>query len=248
MLAQSELRDGKCGCPQGPFGLSAVRILLIEDEPASASYIAGRLEEIGWSVEIAADGAVGVSRAVHGEFDVLIVDRMLPAIDGLSLVRTLRAQNINTPALFLTAMGSVADRVEGLESGGDDYLLKPFSFEELRARLQILAKRRLPQDAPSTVLVAKDLKLDRLQRSVSRGERAIDLLPLEFKLLEFLLLHAGEVVTRSMLLQQVWGFKFDPQTNIVETHISRLRGKIDLGGAKPLITTVRGAGYLIAPA
>jgi len=249
MPAQSEIGEPDDGAETARApSHGVVRVLLIEDDPASASYIAGRLQAIGWTVEVSADGEAGAARSVSGAFDVLIVDRMLPGIDGLSLVRRLRAQNIHTPVLFLTAMGSVADRVGGLEGGGDDYLVKPFSFEELRARLQILARRRSVQEPAGAILAAKDLVLDRLRRSVSRGRRDIDLLPLEFKLLEFLLLHAGEVVTRSMLLQQVWGFRFDPQTNIVETHISRLRAKIDLGGAQPLITTVRGAGYLIAQA
>jgi two-component system OmpR family response regulator len=246
MLAHSALPDDWNGDGASPSSRLVIRVLLIEDEPDSANYIATRLRDVGWSVEIAADGVTGAKRSSEGDFDVLVVDRMLPALDGLSLVKTLRLRNIHTPVLFLTAMGSVADRVQGLEGGGDDYLVKPFSFEELRARLQILARRRPASEAPSTILAARDLKLDRLDRSVWRGGREIDLLPLEFKLLEFLLLHAGEVVTRSILLQQVWGFKFDPHTNIVETHISRLRGKIDYGGAKPLITTVRGAGYLIA--
>jgi two-component system OmpR family response regulator len=221
-------------------------VLLIEDELESAAHTATRLEENGWTVEIIADGAEGLALCLQGRFDVIIVDRMLPSLDGLSLVGELRARDIHTPVLFVTAMGSVSDRVAGLEGGGDDYLVKPFSFEELRARLQILARRGGGPDAEATLLRAQDLKLDRLQRSVSRGEQTIDLLPLEFKLLEFLLLHPGQVVTRLMLLQQVWGFKFDPRTNIVETHISRLRAKIDPDGAAPLITTVRGAGYLIA--
>jgi two-component system OmpR family response regulator len=225
------------------------RVLLIEDERESAAETASRLEENGWTLEIATDGETGLERGLFGNFDVIIVDRMLPSLDGLSLVSRLRQRNVQTPVLFVTAMGSVADRVAGLEGGGDDYLVKPFSFEELRARLNVLARRqRAAAATETTVLRVKDLTLDRLHRRVTRGQREIYLLPLEFKLLEFLLLNAGQVVTRSMLLQQVWGFKFDPRTNIVETHISRLRAKIDPDGDAPLITTVRGAGYVIRTA
>ncbi len=227
-------------------------VLLIEDERELAANTAAWLEARGWTVAIAADGEEGFDCALKNNFDVLMVDRMLPSLDGLSLVAKLRAHGSRTPALFVTAMGSVADRVAGLEGGGDDYLVKPFSFEEMRARLHILARRGVAQtpaaqDHGETKLHVHDVILDRLQRSVSRGDRAMDLLPLEFKLLEFLMLHAGQVVTRMMLLQKVWGFKFDPRTNIVETHISRLRAKLDANGAAPLITTVRGAGYLIRP-
>jgi two-component system OmpR family response regulator len=204
------------------------------------------LEESDWAVTTARDGLEGLRLGQEEPFDVIIVDRMLPHIDGLSLVGALRAQNIQTPVLFVTAMGSVSDRVAGLEGGGDDYLVKPFSFEELRARLRILARRSRSEDTDLKVLRAGGLSLDRLTRTAVRGGRTIDLLPLEFKLLEFLLLHVGEVVTRSMLLEKVWGFKFDPRTNIVETHISRLRAKIDADGAPPLITTIRGSGYIVA--
>jgi two-component system OmpR family response regulator len=231
--------------PAPPRNRGERRVLLIEDEQALAANIAERLEEAGWSAQTVADGALGLRLALEGRFDVIVVDRMLPSLDGLSLVADLRVRGVETPVLFVTAMGSVADRVAGLEGGGDDYLVKPFSFEELRARLGILARRGKTIDAEATVLRARDLTLDRLRRSVVRGDRAVDLLPLEYKLLEFLLLHQGQTVTRSMLLQRVWGFKFDPRTNIVETHISRLRGKIDPSGAAPLIVTVRGAGYLI---
>lgn len=222
------------------------RVLLIEDELESAEHTASKLAENGWSVETASDGERGLRLGLEDRFDVIIVDRMLPSLDGLTLVAELRVRDVQTPVLFVTAMGSVTDRVAGLEGGGDDYLVKPFSFAELRARLHILARRGDSSHVEATVLRAGNLKLDRLQRSVVRENRAVDLLPLEFKLLEFMLLHAGQVVTRSMLLQQVWGFKFDPQTNIVETHISRLRSKLDPSGSDPLIKTIRGAGYLIA--
>jgi two-component system OmpR family response regulator len=222
------------------------RVLLIEDEAETAADTASRLEDCGYSVEIATDGASGLQMSLVGRFDVIVVDRMLPSLDGLSLVGVLRQRNVQTPVLFVTAMGAVADRVAGLEGGGDDYLVKPFSFEELRARLNVLARRNRPAAPEATVLTVKDLSVDRLTRRVTRGERVVDLLPLEFKLLEYLLLNSGQVVTRSMLLQQVWGFKFDPRTNIVESHISRLRAKIDPAGDAPLITTVRGAGYVIS--
>jgi two-component system OmpR family response regulator len=220
-------------------------VLLIEDECELAANTAERLEACGWAVSIVTDGEKGFDCALNNRFDVLIVDRMLPLLDGLSLVAKLRAYGVLTPALFVTAMGSVADRVAGLEGGGDDYLVKPFSFEEMRARLHILVRRRSLQSKAPTELQTQDLVLDRLQRSVRRSGRAIELLPLEFKLLEFLMLHAGQVVTRMMLLEKVWGFRFDPRTNIVETHISRLRAKLDASGSASVIATVRGAGYVI---
>lgn len=221
------------------------RVLLIEDEPQSAAHMAAGLERAGWSVETAADGPTGLARASGEEFDVLVVDRMLRGLDGLSLVGALRRDGVQTPVLFLTAMGSVADRVAGLKGGGDDYLVKPFYLDELEARLQALARRSVTPLRERTVLRARDLTVDRLNQVVQRGERTIDLLPLEYKLLEFLLLNAGQPVTRAMLLERVWGFRFDPRTNIVETHISRLRAKLDEAGGEPLIATVRGAGYVI---
>jgi two-component system OmpR family response regulator len=231
--------------PSSNFQGGEWRALLIEDELELAGETASRLEESGWTVEIAGDGAQGLQLGLLEDFDVIVVDRMLPSLDGLSLVGTLRRRNVETPVLFVTAMGSVADRVAGLEGGGDDYLVKPFSFEELRARLTVMARRKRAAMPETTFLRAQDLTLDRLHRRVKRGRRGVDLLPLEIKLLEFLMLNAGQVVTRSMLLQQIWGFKFDPRTNIVETHISRLRAKIDAEGETPLIATVRGAGYVL---
>ncbi len=229
-------------------GAPQPRVLLIEDEPETAAHVASGLQACGWVVEIAADGQAGLERAQAGQFDVLIVDRMLPSLDGLSLVRSLRRRQVQTPALFVTAMGAVADRVAGLEEGGDDYLVKPFSFAELNARVNALIRRAQAQPRERTSLRVRDLVMDRLARTVHRGERDIDLLALEFKLLEFLLLHAGQVVTRTMLLEQIWGFHFDPRTNIVETHISRVRAKVDEAGDPPLITTIRGAGYLVVDA
>jgi len=183
--------------------------------------------------------------AAGGEYDVLIVDRMLPELDGLSLVRTLRATNNNTPVLFLSALGQVDDRVKGLRSGGDDYLAKPYAFSELLARIESLGRRRQGplSSGPETVLRYDDLVMDLLARRVERGGREIDLQPREFKLLEVLLRHAGQVMTRTMLLEKVWDYRFDPQTNVIDVHISRLRQKIDKGFPHPLIHTVRGAGY-----
>ena len=228
--------------------LKGRRVLLIEDDDQAAAYTASELQDHDWAVERAIDGVEGLRLAADARFDVIIVDRMLPALDGLSLVARLRSLGVDTPVLFATAMGAVDDRIAGLEQGGDDYLVKPFSFAELRARLNVLARRRDAAQIDKTVLRVRHVSLDRLQRSVTAGGRPVDLLPLEYKLLEYLMQHTDQVVTRLMLLQQVWGFKFDPQTNIVETHISRLRAKIDSKDAEPLIKTVRGAGYLIANA
>ena len=225
----------------------AGRVLLVEDEDDTAAYLAERLAEAGWVVERAADGITGLDLGAGGGFDVLVVDRMLPGADGLSLVGALRGRGVDTPVLFLTAMGSVSDRVAGLDGGGDDYLVKPFAFAELNARMTALARRPTRQ-RESTTLMAGDLVLDRLSRGVRRGGDAIELLPLEFRLLEFLMLNAGRVVTRAMLLETVWGFHFDPRTNIVETHLSRLRAKIQRPGDAALITTIRGSGYLISAA
>jgi two-component system OmpR family response regulator len=218
-----------------------VRILLIEDDEETAAYIARGLREHGHVIDHAANGRDGLFLASAGEHDVLIVDRMLPAMDGLGLVRTLRGAGVRTPVLFLTALGGVGDRVRGLDAGGDDYLAKPFAFAELLARVNALA-RRPPLVEVQTLLRVADLEIDLLKRSVMRGGARIELQPREFQLLEHLMRHAGRVVTRTMLLESVWDFHFDPKTNIVETHISRLRGKL---GAPELIHTVRGAGYIM---
>jgi two-component system OmpR family response regulator len=225
--------------------VSAPKLLVVEDEAEAARQIAHGLQSAGWAVEIAGDGEAGLERAASDAFDVIIVDRMLPRLSGLSLVQSLRARGRQTPVLFVTAMGAVSDRVAGLEEGGDDYLVKPYSMAELTARVNALARRGASPLRERTILHTDDLTLNRLERSVRRGEREIELLPLEFKLLEFLLLHAGQIVTRTMLLERVWGFHFDPRTNIVETHISRLRSKLDSEGSAPLICTVRGAGYVV---
>jgi two-component system OmpR family response regulator len=222
-----------------------MRLLIIEDDRDAASYMEKGLKESGHAVDAVHSGREGLLMAAGGEYDVLIVDRMLPELDGLSLVRTLRATNNQTPVLFLSALGQVDDRVKGLRSGGDDYLSKPYAFSELLARIESLGRRRhgpMPT-GPETVLRYDDLVMDLLGRRVERGGREIDLQPREFKLLETLLRHAGQVMTRTMLLEKVWDYRFDPQTNVIDVHISRLRQKIDRGFAHPLIHTVRGAGY-----
>ena len=222
-----------------------MRLLIIEDDRDAASYMEKGLKESGHAVDVVHSGREGLLMAAGGEYDVLIVDRMLPELDGLSLVRTLRATNNNTPVLFLSALGQVDDRVKGLRSGGDDYLAKPYAFSELLARIESLGRRRQGplSSGPETVLRHDDLVMDLLARRVERGGREIDLQPREFKLLEVLLRHAGQVMTRTMLLEKVWDYRFDPQTNVIDVHISRLRQKTDKGFPHPLIHTVRGAGY-----
>lgn len=220
-----------------------MRVLIVEDDLETQSYIAQGLAEAGHSVVASASGTDGLNRARGGGYDLLIVDRMVPELDGLSLVKAIRSAGIATPVLMLTAMGAVSDRVDGLEAGADDYLVKPFSFAELSARVSALARR--PPLQADTKLIVGDLVLDRLQRSVRRGETRVELQTREFELLELLMLNAGRVVTRTMMLEGVWNFRFDPGTNIVETHMSRIRSKIDRGGDPPLIHTIRGEGYVI---
>ena len=221
-----------------------MKILLIEDDVETALYVANGLREQGHVVDAVADGRDGLLRAAGEAYEVMIVDRMLPGLDGLGIVKTLRGAGVKTPILLLTTMGGVHDRVEGLEAGGDDYLIKPFAFAELLARVNALA-RRPPMAEVATVLRVADLEMDLLKRTVTRQGRRIELQPQEFKLLEYLLRHAGRIVTRTMLLENVWDFHFDPTTNVVETHVSRLRGKIDRGFAVELLHTVRGAGYCL---
>jgi two-component system OmpR family response regulator len=196
-------------------------------------------------VDHAAEGRDGLFLATDGSYDALIVDRMLPAMDGLALISALRAADIHTPVLILSALGAVDDRVKGLRAGGDDYLVKPFAFAELLARIEALLRRRGVTQA-TTRLVAADLEMDLLTRKVRRGSREIELLPREFRLLEFLMRHGGQVVTRTMLLENVWDYHFDPQTNVIDVHVSRLRQKIDKGFDRALLQTVRGAGYRLA--
>jgi two-component system OmpR family response regulator len=218
--------------------------LIIEDDKDVSSFLYKGLTQAGWNVDQADNGKDGLFLATTETYDALIVDRMLPAVDGLTLVRTLRASNNHTPALILSALGEVDDRVDGLKAGGDDYLVKPFAFSELMARLEALIRRaQAGGDSPDTTLHVGDLSLDLLRREVKRAGKHIDLQPREFQLLEFLMRHAGQVVTRTMLLEGVWDYHFDPQTNVIDVHISRLRSKIDRGFDHPLLHTVRGAGY-----
>ncbi len=221
-----------------------MRVLLIEDDRQVADYLRKALGEAGAVTDHAADGREGLLMAASGNYDALILDRMLPGLDGLAILRTLRASGNQTPVLILSALGEVDDRVDGLRAGGDDYLVKPFAFSELHARLDALM-RRGTVDAPETRLRVADLEMDLLKREVTRAGRPIVLQPREFRLLEYLLRHAGQVVTRTMLLEQVWDYHFDPQTNIIDVHISRLRGKIDREFDTPLLHTVRGAGYML---
>ena len=221
-----------------------MRIMLIEDDAQTAAHVAEGLRSQSHVVEHSYDGWDGLFRSTLQPFDVVIVDRMLPGLDGLSAIRKMRAAGMKAPVLILTAMGSIDDRVEGLESGADDYLVKPFSMAELNARLNAL-NRRPPLKDDGTELVVGDLVLDRLRRTVVRGAEPVELKPREFRLLEELMLNADRIVTRAMLLDKVWDFQFDPGTNIVETHMSRIRSKIDRADAPALIHTIRGEGYVI---
>jgi len=221
-----------------------MRLLVVEDDRDAADYIVRAFNEVGHIADRATDGEEGLALALDGQYDVLIVDRMLPKRDGLSLIGELRGKNVNTPVLILSALGQVDDRVQGLRAGGDDYLTKPYSFSELLARVEVLARRRVGK-GEETVYRVGDLQLDRLSHQVVRGKEEIALQPREFRLLEYLMKHAGQVVTRTMLLENVWDYHFDPQTNVIDVHISRLRSKIDKGFDRPLLHTIRGAGYMI---
>ena len=221
-----------------------MKILIVEDDAETAAYVAKGLRQQGHAVDHAANGRDGLFLAAGEPYDVMIVDRRLPVLDGLAVVKTIRGAGVRTPVLFLTTMSGVDDRVEGLEGGADDYLVKPFAFTELVARVNALG-RRAPLISATTTLKVADLELDLVRRTVTRAGRRLDLQPREFQLLEYLMRHAGQVVTRTMLLENIWEFHFDPRTNIVETHISRLRGKVDRGFPQELIHTVRGAGYCL---
>ena len=221
-----------------------MKVLVIEDDQETSAYVARGLREQGHVVDLAATGRDGLFLATEGGHDVLIVDRMLPGLDGIGLVQALRGTGVKAPVLFLTALGGVGDRVRGLDAGGDDYLVKPFAFAELLARVNALARRPPLSDTP-TVLQAGDLEMDLLGRTVTRGGKTIDLQPREFQLLAFLMRNLDRVVTRTMLLEAVWDFHFDPKTNIVESHISRLRSKLSQYGGAELIHTVRGSGYAL---
>jgi two-component system OmpR family response regulator len=221
-----------------------MRLLVVEDDRDAADYLVKAFREVGHVADAANDGEDGLAMASDGQYDVLIIDRMLPKLDGLALIGNLRAKGVETPVLILSALGQVDDRVKGLRAGGDDYLPKPYSFSELLARVEVLSRRRGGR-GEETVLRVGDLVLDRMSREVRRGEEEISLQPREFRLLEYLMKHAGQVVTRTMLLENVWDYHFDPQTNVIDVHISRLRSKIDKGFSQPLLHTVRGAGYMV---
>ena len=221
-----------------------MRLLVVEDDRDAADYLVKAFHEVGHIADAATDGEDGLAMATDGQYDVLIIDRMLPKLDGLTLIGNLRTKGNETPVLILSALGQVDDRVKGLRAGGDDYLPKPYSFSELLARVEVLSRRRGGR-GEETVLRVGDLSLDRMSREVRRGEEEITLQPREFRLLEYLMKHAGQVVTRTMLLENVWDYHFDPQTNVIDVHISRLRSKIDKGFSQPLLHTIRGAGYMI---
>lgn len=225
-----------------------MRLLIVEDDAEAAAYLTKAFREAGHVADHAADGLEGYAMAEGGSYDVLVVDRMLPRLDGLSLIRSLREQNDTTPALILSALAQVDDRVKGLRAGGDDYLPKPYAFSELLARVEVLSRRRAaPASEPTTYRVG-DLVLDRLAHRVTRGSEEVLLQPREFRLLEYLMKHAGQVVTRTMLLENVWDYHFDPQTNVIDVHVSRLRAKVDKGFEHPMIHTIRGAGYMVRDA
>jgi len=221
-----------------------MKILVVEDDRETADYVANGLRQQGHVVEVAHTGQDGLLLAARNPYDVMIIDRMLPGLDGLGVVKTVRGAGVKTPILLLTALAGIDDRVEGLDAGSDDYLVKPFALTEVVARVNALA-RRAPISEPETTLKVGDLVMDRLKHKVMRAGILIDLTPLEFKLLEHLMLHCGRIVTRTMLLERVWGFHFDPKTNVVETHVSRLRAKIDKGFGSELIRTERGSGYIL---
>ncbi len=221
-----------------------MRVLVIEDDRETAQFLLKALKESGHAADTAGDGETGLSMARDGAYDVLVIDRMLPKREGLSIIETLRAEGMRTPVLVLSALGSVDDRVKGLRAGGDDYLTKPFAFSELLARIEALGRRAEPETQITRYIVG-DLILDRLSHKVTRGGETITLQAREFRLLEYLMRHAGQVVTRTMLLEHVWDYHFDPQTNVIDVHISRLRSKIDKEFPRPLLHTVRGAGYVV---
>lgn len=222
-----------------------MNLLLIEDDLQAAEYLIKSLRESGYTVDHSADGRDGLAKATQQRYDVIIADRQLPYVDGLAIITTLREKSDRTPVLILSALGTVDDRVHGLKAGGDDYLTKPFAFAELLARIEALSRRTSSATTEVTRLQIADLELDLLGRRVARAGRSIDLTTKEFQLLEYLMRHPGQVVTRTMLLEGVWNLHFDPQTNIIDVHMSRLRNAVDKGFSRPLIHTVRGAGYML---
>lgn len=223
-----------------------MNVLLVEDDKQVGDYIVSELHAAGHSCVYRQDGEAGYQAATNAGFDVMVIDRMMPRMDGLTLINTLREAGDNTPVLVLSALGDVDDRVRGLQCGADDYLVKPFAMSELLARLEVLHRRgTMPAADAPTRLVVEDLSMDLLRQHVQRGDTVISLQPREYKLLEYLMRHAGQVVTRAMLLEHVWGYHFDPQTNVIDVHVSRLRQKIDKGFERVLLSTVRGAGYCL---
>ena len=223
-----------------------MRILIVEDDLEAAEVMDRGLTEAGHECVRASDGEAGLSAAQAGEFDVMIVDRLMPRMDGVSMVQALRREGDQTPVLFLSALGEINDRVEGLKAGGDDYLVKPYAFVELIARVEALSRRR-ETGSVQTLLRVGELEMDLIARTVHRQGKEIDLQPREFQLLEFMMRHAGQSVTRTMLLEKVWEYHFDPQTNVIDVHVSRLRSKIDKGFDRAMLQTVRGAGYRLDP-
>jgi len=222
-----------------------MHLLVVEDDKDTADFISSGLLQSGHLVDTASNGRDGLYMATTGNFDLVILDRMLPIVDGLTVVRTLRASGNKVPILILSALGEIDHRVDGLKAGADDYLVKPFAFSEMEARVDALCRRTSP-DGPETLLCLGDLEMNLITRVVSRAGNAIDLQPREFRLLEYLMRHAEQVITRTMLLEHVWDYHFDPQTNVIDVHVSRLRGKIDKGFSYPLLHTVRGAGYRLS--
>ena len=222
-----------------------MHLLVVEDDKDTADFISNGLLQSGHLVDTASNGRDGLYMATTGDFDLVILDRMLPIVDGLTIVRTLRASGNKVPILILSALGEIDHRVDGLKAGADDYLVKPFAFSEMEARVDALCRRTSP-DGPETLLCLGDLEINLITRAVNRGGRSIDLQPREFRLLEYLMRHADQVITRTMLLEHVWDYHFDPQTNVIDVHVSRLRGKIDKGFTYPLLHTVRGAGYRLS--
>ena len=222
-----------------------MRVLVIEDDAQTAAYMVKGLSEAGHTVDHAPSGRDGLFLGTSGDYDAMIIDSMLPGLDGIAVIQALRAAKVTAPILILSALGQVDERVIGLKSGADDYLTKPFAFSELIARLEALTRRRAPS-AAETRLVVGDLEMDLLSRSVKRAGQTVGLQPREFRLLEYLMRHAGQVVTRTMLLEGVWDYHFDPGTNVIDVHISRLRAKLDRDAARPLLHTIRGAGYRLA--
>lgn len=223
---------------------TGMKVLIVEDDAEASNYLAKALRESGHVVDQAFDGAQGLSRARSERYDALVLDRMLPSLDGLTLLETLRGAGDQTPTILVSALGDVDERVRGLRAGGDDYLVKPYAFSELLARLEVVAARR-GGAAPKTKLSVANLEMDLLAREVTRAGERIELQPREFTLLEYMIRHAGQVVTRTMILESVWDYHFDPKTNVIDVHISRLRSKVDKGFDPPLIHTVRGAGYML---